>query len=539
MRRISGSPAPTPVLASPEGMPDLDMDDRTAAVAADAAHDVAPPLSRLHRLALGGRTLRQHTARGTLINAAFTIALNTLGLLRGFIVAGFLVATDYGVWGIVVVALGTLMWLKQVGINEKFIQQDEADQEAAFQKAFTLEAIVNAVFLVLIVAAVPLAVWVYDQPKIAAPGLVIALVIPAYVLQTPTWVFYRNMDFVKQRSLQALDPIVGFVVTVALAVGGAGYWAFVLGTLAGAWAGAIVAVVNCPYRLRFRYDRGTLREYVGFSAPLFVAGLSGMLVAQVSVVVGSRQLGLAAVGAISLATTVSQYTHRVDELLTSTLYPAICAVKDRTDLLFESFVKSNRLALMWGMPFGVGAALFASDLVAYGIGEKWRPAVHLMEATSLTAAVNQIGFNWDAFYRARAQTRPIAMWSVIGLLGFAIAPIPLLVAHGLDGYAVGLGIVALIQLATRGVFLARLFDGFDILRHAVRSMAPTVPAAVVVLGMRVVEPWARTEALAVAELVVYLGVTVAATWAFERDLLREVAGYLGRRPAPAAPQVAT
>ena len=33
------------------------------------------------------------------------------------------------------------------------------------------------------------------------------------------------MEFVRQRLLQAVDPIVGFVVAVALAVAGAGYWA--------------------------------------------------------------------------------------------------------------------------------------------------------------------------------------------------------------------------------------------------------------------------------------------------------------------------
>ena len=42
------------------------------------------------------------------------------------------------------------------------------------------------------------------------------------------------------------------------------------------------------------------------------------------------------------------------------MYPAICAVQDRLELLRESFVKSNRLALMWAMPFGVGIALFAA-----------------------------------------------------------------------------------------------------------------------------------------------------------------------------------
>ena len=39
-------------------------------------------------------------ARGTAINAAFDIALNGLGFLKGFIVAGLMTASEFGVWGL-------------------------------------------------------------------------------------------------------------------------------------------------------------------------------------------------------------------------------------------------------------------------------------------------------------------------------------------------------------------------------------------------------------------------------------------------------
>ena len=113
-----------------------------------------------------------------------------------------------------------------------------------------------------------------------------------------------------------------------------------------------MAVLASPYPLALRYDRGTMRSYASFSWPLILASASTLVIAQSSLLVGEKVLGLAAVGAITLASSVSDYTNRVDQIVTATLYPAICAVRDRRDALFESFVKSNRLALMWGMPFG-------------------------------------------------------------------------------------------------------------------------------------------------------------------------------------------
>jgi O-antigen/teichoic acid export membrane protein len=506
-----------------------------AAPEAGAPANAAVEAAAVRGFDLRGRGLREHAARGAIVNAAFTVGLNTLSLLRSFVVAAFLTASDFGVWGIVVVALGTLTWLKQVGLGEKYVQQEEADQEAAFQKAFTLELVANGLLMVALLVAIPIAVAAYGQHRIVAPALAVVAVIPAYALQTPIWIFYRRMDFVRQRTLQAIDPVVGFIVAITLAAAGAGYWAFVAALLAGAWANALFIWRSSPYPLRLRWDRGTTREYASFSWPLFVSGAAGLLIAQGTVLAASRSLGLAAVGAISLADTISIYAHRVDTIITETLYPAICAVRDRLDLLAEAFVKSNRLTLMWGVPFGAGAALFVSDLVHHVIGRHWAFGITLMQAAAVCGAINHVGFNWTAFYRAYGNTRPLAVAAMVNLVTFAVGPIPLLLAWGLDGYAAGLVVAAVVQLGVRGWFLARLFEGFDILRHALRAVAPTVPAAAVVLLARAVEPFHRSVPVAVAELVVYIAVTVAATWAFERPLLREALGYLRDRPAVAVP----
>lgn len=504
-------------------------------MAPEAGAEIEAPLGRFGP---GAKNLRATTARGTIINAAFLVGFDTLGVLKGFIVAAFLTTAEFGIWGILVVALGTLGWLKQVGIGDKYIQQDESDQELAFQKAFTLELLFNAVILAVLLAALPLFAAIYGRWEIVLPGLAAATVLPALALQTPIWVFYRRMRFVRQRSLQAVDPIVAFLVTVTLAFTGFGYWSLVLGVVAGSWASALVAVAVSPYRLAFRYERGTMRQYASFSWPLFVASASGLLLAQISIFVGQAKLGLAGVGVIALASSISVYTDKVDAIITQTLYPAICAVRDRTDLLFESFTKSNRLALMWGVPFGVGLALFAPDLVRFGLGARWEPAVGLLQAFGLIAAINHIGFNWSAFYRAHGDTRPLAIVNGITLVAFLATGVPLLLSYGLDGFAVGMGIATAVNLAGRAYFLKRLFPGLRMSTHLMRAMAPTIPAALCVLAAQTLIAGDHGLGVALGELLLYAAVTAAATLLFERALLREVIGYLqggGRaNPAPAA-----
>ena len=519
------------------------MADETPLAGTVSRDDVPADPSIDERVDLQGRSLRQHAARGTLINSAFQVAIAGIGFLRRFLIAAFLTRSEFGVWGILVTTLITLSWLKQLGIGDKYVQQNEPDQEAAFQKCFTLELIVSMLFFALLCLALPVYGIAYGHSEIVLPGIVLAASIPIGAWQTPALIPYRRMQFVRQRVLISVDPVVSFVITVTLGIAGAGYWSLVIGAVAGSAAGAIACTVTSPIKMRWRFERATLREYASFSWPLFGYQLSNLVAIQGILLVGARTVGVAGIGAISLASAISALAERVDSIVSDTIYPAVCAVAHRTELLYEAFIKSNRLAVMWGMTFGVGLALFADDLVRYVIGEQWRPAVGLLAAFGVIAGVRQVAFNWQIFMRAVNNTRPLFIVSLGNLASALVITIPLMFWLGLTGYAIGMGAALLIQIVQRGYYLRRLFSGFELMRHFLRAMAPSLPAAGIVLLERFLVGGGHTPARAIAELVVYLAATGAFTWLFERDLLREILGYVRgkggiRTKAQALPQTA-
>jgi O-antigen/teichoic acid export membrane protein len=493
-----------------------------------ATSDVAPDVEAE---AFGARfetpdDLRGRTARGVLVNSGFQVSFAILGVVQRFAVAAFLSVEQFAIWGLAITTLITLSFLKQIGISDKYIQQDEADQELAFQKAFTLELIYTLGFCVLLTLLIPLYALAYGRSEILLPSLVLVLCMAGSVFQVPVWIFYRRMAFVKQRLLEAINPVLSTIVMVSLAAAGAGYWSLVFGLVAGTYAAGIVAVIACPYPIRLRFDRKAAREYVGFSWPLLVAGGGSLLIVQGTLLVGNYTVGLVGVGVISLASSLLVYTQRVDDLIGRTIYPAICAVKDRRAVLFEAFTKSNRLAVMWGMPFGVAMALFAPDLVHFVIGRRWESAISLMQVMGLVLAFGQIGVSWKLFHQAIGDTRPLAISAAIAVGSFAAITVPLMILFGLTGYMVGLSASLLINLVVRAFFLRRLFSGFDPVRHLMRGVAPSIPAAAAVLGVRLLETGGRSLALALAELALYLAITLAATAYFERSLLRELIGYV-------------
>lgn len=486
----------------------------------------AAPTAEGHRLRFKGRGLRAKAARGVLINTAFHAGFAALGLIQRFAVAGFLTVTEFGIWGIVLTVVLALSWLRQIGIGDKYVQQDDDDQELAFQRAFTLEFVYTGIWTALAVIALPIFALAYDNTEILAPGAVLCLAVLAGSLQTPVWIAYREMRFVRQRLIEAISPVLSTIVMVALAAGGAGYWSLVIGILAGNIAGAAVALATCPYRLAWRLDRLTLRSYADFSAPLLFAGLAGLVIAQGTLIVGNASFGLAGIGFIALAASLVTFAERVDGIISMTIYPAVCAVKDQPKLMLEVFVKSNRMALMCGMPFGFGLFLFAPDLIHNLLGDRWEPAIGLLQALGLVVAFRQVAFNWVVFVNATGNTRAIGWNGFILLVVFFTITVPALIVIGLDGFIVGTVAMLIAELFVRAYFMRRILPGFRLVRQLLRAVAPVVPATLCVLALRLAESGPRTLTHALIELGLFLAVTLAATAVLERRLLSEVIGYL-------------
>ena len=218
-----------------------------------------------------GRSLRELAARGTLVNTGFTVAFSSLGLVKGFILAGFLSRADYGLWGIVVVALGTLVWLKQVGDRRQVRPAGRGRPGGGVPEGVHARAGRSPRSSCVLLAAMPrVRARLRPRRDRSRPALVRRRVVPASRFQAPLWIYYRRMDFVRQRVLQAIDPVVGFVVAVALAVAGAG----LLGASSAAWSGraasALVAVLKLAVpaapALRPRHD-AQLREVLVAAVP--------------------------------------------------------------------------------------------------------------------------------------------------------------------------------------------------------------------------------------------------------------------------------
>jgi O-antigen/teichoic acid export membrane protein len=486
------------------------------------------------------RGLRAATARGGVVNALFLSGAEGLVLLQGLLATALLGPSAIGLYGVVTTTAMTVVQLRRVGIDEAFVQQTADDEEAEFQRAFTVELGIGLLGSLLIAIAAPILAALYDDDQLLALTLAVAYLPVAFALQAPQWAAFKAMDYLRLRLLQVIVPLGTVIVAVPLLLAGIGVWALVIGPFCGNAAAVIAAWTVSPYRMRLRFDGEATRRYLRFSWPIFVTSLAALIVAQAQVAVFGLSEGLVAAGWITLAATLTRYADRADQILATTIYPAIVRVRDRIAVQEELFVKANRLTLMWAFPFGAGLALFARDLVEFVLGDEWHGAIVLIGGLAVASALQQLGYNWFSFYRARGASWPQAVESAVFAGSFAVLAVPGELLWGSWGFVAGRVACTFCVLGVRRVYLRRLMPAARLWSVAARAVVPVAVATIPVLALRVaLRGHERTLAQAIAELVLWVALLAAATARMERGLLAELRGYLrlggpGATPAAAA-----
>lgn len=486
---------------------------------------MSPVLRRKDSAPRPPRSVRVALVRGVAWNAAFQAFATVVQLVRGVLVAALLAPQDYGLWGGVLAVIGAAGLLKQIGILEAYLADDDEDAERSLRTAYTLELGINAVLTVAIVVAAPLMALAYDDVEMLWLILVTALSAPAVVLQAGMWPLIKDMRFGELRLLQTIEPLLGTAITVALAIAGAGAWSLVVGAVIGAWATGLLALRVCPFPLRRVRDTSRLRSRLRVSLPVAAATASAAAVVLASIVVAELVLGRAAVGAIALASTIALAAQRLDSAIGDAVLPAISIKRETTALLGEAFGKANRMSLLWAGPIGALCAMFPETLVHTVLGDKWEPMIPVLRWFGVAVVLGHVGINLWQFLLVRGESRAILVLAATNVVAFCTVTVPLMVVDGVEGYGQGLAGAALLTLLVRGVLARRLFPEWSLVRHTSRALAPTLIAVAVTFAALAA---GAPDGVGIAVLATMVVVAVAT---FERRLAHEAYRYLrGRGP---------
>ncbi|MBI4636042.1 MAG: oligosaccharide flippase family protein [Candidatus Rokubacteria bacterium] len=386
----------------------------------------------------GGPGLRARTLRSFLLLGAQRVLGLAVTAIGGIVLARLLAPEAFGVYAIISFAVGLGVAFSDLGLGAALVQRRDLDPALTLGAAFSANLAVALLLATLFAALVPQIGHRFGlAPDAAAPLRALVLLIPLSALRMPATVLLeRHLAYLPLTIAETLDTLVFNVVAGAAAFAGAGVWSFVLGGLAARAAGLGVLWFATPWRPSFRWRWRDLRPVVAFGV-LFQGSaiITTVRDAVLPTFVAARS-GVAAVGLLNWASSVTFLPLQVVSLAGKVLFPALSRLQHEPRQFAEALERAlNRVAVIL-YPALLLLLAGAEPIVRLVYGDPWLPAVPAIRFLAVSALLGGtstvlVHGLW-ALGRADIVFRLNLMWTAL-LWGLAWVLVP---ALGFVGFAV-------------------------------------------------------------------------------------------------------
>ena len=352
----------------------------------------------------GSDNVRARLTRGALWLTGGRIVTNLLGFISTLVLARLLVPNDFGLVALGTTIFGILASVTSLSMSDALIQHRSPTKEH-FNTVWTFN-LVRGVIVALIFAAlaVPLAHFFEDARLV---NVMLALSFSAVLngVENPRAVMLtRDLVFWQQTMLQVGQKLVSLIVSVTIAIMYQSYWALVFGIVLGQFAAVAISYTILPHRPSFGIRHW--RELFSFSIWLTFCQVVTTINWNFDQLLIGKYLGKTSLGYYTVGNNLAVMpTREVTTPLTGTLFPAFSNLAHSPERLAAAYQKAQALVTVVALPAGIGMALIADPFVRLTMGEKWLPAVLIIQCLAAVFAIQTLGSLAQPLAMARGETK--------------------------------------------------------------------------------------------------------------------------------------
>lgn len=274
------------------------------------------------------------------------------------ILAALLTPADFGLVAISTLVIALARILVDMGLGKAVVQrQTRVDEVASLSLWLSLFVSVLLYGFLWIIA--PWLSDVYDNSEVTGAIRLAGLFLPlSAAASIPTALLQRNMEFQRLFWVHSSFLVTQAVVSVCLALAEVGFWAMILGQLAGMSASAGFAWGLVRWRPRVVLDWDIARSIVGFSSWIMVSGVQAWLFLYADNAIAGMFMGVQVLGVYSLGFNLSIL---IPEFFVASVgdvaYPTFCRLQESPKVVGSKLLKLQMLtaAILFPLAFGISA----------------------------------------------------------------------------------------------------------------------------------------------------------------------------------------
>ena len=400
------------------------------------------------------------------------------------VMARLLTPRDFGLFALAMIVANLADLVVGLGVGDALVQR-RALAPGHVRSAFTVSALSGvAIAAAMAGARHPIARVRGNADVAPVVGVLGLMFVFSGIERTPNDMLVRSLRMRDFYLSSTVATVISAIAGVSMALGHHGVWALVVMALSEAFVATALA---WAFALRARVWRPSLgielayaRSLAGFGALVTGARVAGYGQSNFDNLVVGRVLGAGPLGYYSVAyRTVLLPIVKVSEVIGATVFAAFAGVQDDLVRLRRGVRQANCYVAIVCLPTTIGLSVCAAVLVPVTLGERWLPAVHVVELLALGGPALSFVRLENSLYKALG--RPSISFAMSAVQLVVTVPAYLIGSHwGIDGVAIAVVTSTYATLPITAAVRGRLLQ--QPMRDAITPLAPILFSTAAMAG---------------------------------------------------------
>ena len=319
--------------------------------------------------------------RWTTLNTFCQVGVHFLGLI---ILGRLLSPAAFGLMAMIMVVVEILNVFARMGLTEAIIYKKDVTQEE-LSSLYFLNILVGLALFMLAYLSSDLIGRFYSEPAIVP----LVKIVASLFFITSTGIIFeimlrKHLLFDTFSKINMLTQFCTLVFMVLLAFWGAGVYALVLG-LVFLYTMRSVLLIFIGIRNKWlpspRFRPSEITFYLKFSIYRVLGNSVNQLNSRVDQILIGAMLGPVVLGFYDVAFRIIYAPiHQMNPILTQVAFPLFSKIQDDTPRLKRNYLKYINLIISINAPLLAGITVLAPILIPLLLGNKWNPAVPIIQA---------------------------------------------------------------------------------------------------------------------------------------------------------------
>jgi len=366
---------------------------------------------------------------------------------------------DYGMNAMLEVPFEMLAIFSSLGLDRALIQTKNLENRH-LKSVFGLLLSINLlIFAGFFFCADPIA-WYYNEARLTIYVKALAicfLIIPFRIV--PDALLDRNLDFKTNAQVNLICAIATSLLSLALALQGAGIWALIIPKIASIALPALILSFVKPWFVLPSFRLSEISHLAKFGGSMLFMILSVTLAAKIPTLVAGPVVGSEELGYFSLAMFFAFLPlSKIMPVVNQAIFPVFSRLQGQKDQAKLYYRKTLRLMAVLFFPITFGLAVVAEEFVLVFLGAQWRPAIILLVAMAIVMPcrmifatylpiLNSMGQVWLTTTASAIMLAAVALscllgirWGILGLTATmgGVLPFAMMVIVRMSRDAVGI-----------------------------------------------------------------------------------------------------